>query len=231
MAAFFNPFSLGASAIPSLPVSSGVAQPASSRPPGHVKRLGIFGGTFDPVHLGHLILAETALEELDLDGILFIPAWLSPHKTLRPPSAPSSERLEMLRLAIAGKPAFSVDDRELRREGPSYAIDTVRSLLSDYPGVRFLYLIGEDNLPTLDTWNEIGELRNLVDFAVLRRDGGSPADTHGFQVVGSRVDISSTGIRERLAKGLSARYFLPASVLDHIISRRLYLPEPNHDQT
>ena len=122
------------------------------RPPGHVERVGIFGGTFDPVHHGHLLLAEAALEQLDLDRILFIPAALSPFKQDRPPGASPEQRLRMLRLATGSEPRFGVDDRELHREGPSFTLETVRSLLGDYPGVRFLLLVGADNLGDLDRW-------------------------------------------------------------------------------
>lgn len=197
----------------------------SRRIPGHVERVGLFGGTFDPVHLGHLILAESALEELDLDRIVFIPAAISPHKTTRPPSATAQQRLEMLRLAVEGNPRFSVDERELHRSGPSYAVETVRSLLGDHPGVRFLYFIGADNISELGTWHEIDELKNLIDFVVLDRGTGTAAAGGEFPVVGRRIDISSTEIRERLAKGLPVRYLLPSPVLDYIMTHRLYLPE------
>jgi nicotinate-nucleotide adenylyltransferase len=186
-----------------------------------VERVGLFGGTFDPVHLGHLILAEDALEILNLDRIIFLPAAISPHKGNHPPLASGAERLEMLRLAIAGESRFSVDARELHREGPSYTIDTVRSLLGDYPGVRFLYLIGADNVPDLEHWHKIAELKNLVDFAVLQRAEGERFDLHEFQVVPRRVDISSTEIRERLAKGLSIRYLLPEAVYHYMITHPL----------
>ena len=189
----------------------------AKRIPGHVERVGILGGTFDPVHLGHLLLAEAALEELHLERILFVPAGLSPFKTDAPPSASPSLRLEMLRAAVAGEPRFGIDDRELRRQGPSYTVDTVEGLLGDYPGVRFLYLIGTDHLPDLDRWHRIGELRNLVDFAVLDREGTPSVETD-FPVVRRRIDLSSTEIRGRLATGRSVRYMVPDAVLE-ILSR------------
>ncbi len=192
----------------------------STRPPGHVERVGLFGGTFDPVHLGHLILAEDALEELDLDRIIFLPAAISPHKKNHPPSVSATERLEMLHLAIEGEPRFSVDDRELHRKGPSYTIDTVRSLLGDCPGVRFLYLIGADHLRDLESWHEIAELKNLIDFAVFQRSEGAACAANEFQVVQRRIDISSTEIRERLAKGHSVRYLLPETVYRYMMIHR-----------
>jgi nicotinate-nucleotide adenylyltransferase len=189
------------------------------RTPGHVERVGLFGGSFDPVHVGHLILAEDALEQLRLDRIIFIPAGVSPHKTKNPPKATSQDRLSMVRLAVDGNPRFGVDGREILREGPSYAIDTVQSLLSEHPGTRFVYLIGADNIRELNTWHRIGELRDLVDFAVL---GRGDDQSSGFPFVKRRIDISSTEIRERLVKGLPVGYFLPAPVHGHILSRRLY---------
>jgi nicotinate-nucleotide adenylyltransferase len=193
----------------------------NKRAPGHVERVGIFGGTFDPVHFGHLILAEAALDDLDLDRIIFVPAGLSPFKTERPPMASAALRLEMLRTAVAGESRFEVDDRELRREGPSYTIDSVTEMLGDYPGVRFIYLIGTDNLHDLDRWHRIGDLRNLVDFAILDREGSFtlPAD---LPVVRRRIDISSTEIRSRLAAGLSIRFMVPEAVYDIIMTSSPY---------
>ncbi len=194
------------------------------RIPGHVERVGIFGGSFDPIHLGHLILAQTALEELDLDRLIFIPTSISPFKAHLPPPLAAASRLEMIRLAIEGEARFSVDAREVEREGPSYTIDTVRSLMLDYPGVRFLYLIGADNVPDLAGWHESEELKNLVDFALFDRAGGESHQAAEFPVIGRRIDISSTEIRERLAKGLSVRYLLPSPVHDYIMTHRFYRP-------
>ena len=207
-------------------VTPRIGSTMNKRTPGHVERVGIFGGTFDPVHLGHLILAEAALEDLDLDRIIFVPAGLSPFKTERPPMASAAQRLEMLRTAVAGESRFEVDDRELRREGPSYTIDSVTEMLGDHPGVRFLYLIGTDNLRDLERWHRIGELRNLVDFAILDREGSFtlPAD---LPVVRRRIDISSTEIRSRLSSGLSIRFMVPEAVYDIIMTSSPY-STPSH---
>jgi nicotinate-nucleotide adenylyltransferase len=194
----------------------------SKRIPGHVERVGLFGGTFDPIHLGHLILAEAALEELHLDRIIFIPARVSPFKQDQTPGASAAQRLAILRLAIEGEPRFSFDDRELCREGPSYTIDTVRSLMGDHPGVRFLFLIGVDNLKDLPSWHSIGELMNLVDFAVLDRgDQGVPPE-NGFPVVRRRIDLSSTEIRDRFSKGLSIRFMVPGEVYEYLMTHAPY---------
>lgn len=196
---------------------------ATARIPGHVERVGIFGGSFDPVHLGHVILARSALEQLDLDRILFIPASVSPFKQGQPPGASADQRLRMLRTAVDQEPRFEIDERELHRDGPSYTVDTVRSLLGDYPGVRFLLLIGSDNLSDLPQWHSYDELRNLVDIAILDR-GGDPslADAAGYPVVRRRVDLSSTEIRDRLASGLSVGQMLPQGVCDLIMTEHPY---------
>jgi nicotinate-nucleotide adenylyltransferase len=200
-----------------------------ARIPGHVERVGLFGGSFDPVHLGHLILAEAALDELDLDRIIFLPAATSPFKQERPPGASSAQRLAMLRKAIVGEPRFSVDDRELQREGLSYTIDTVRSMLGDHPGVRFLFLIGADNLKDLHRWHGITELRNLVDFAVLDRSEGSElTDGCGFPVVRRRIDLSSTEIRARVTRGLSIRFMVPGEVYEQIMTEAPYSSFASH---
>ena len=127
----------------------------------------------------------------------------------------------MISLAIADEPRFQVDLREIQREGPSYSIDTVDSLLLDHPERRFLYLIGSDHLGELDRWHRIEELKNLVDFAVLDR-GSLQGSVSDFQLVKRRIDISSTEIRDRLKKGLSIRFMVPAPVYDHIMNNRLY---------
>jgi nicotinate-nucleotide adenylyltransferase len=199
----------------------------AKRIPGHVERVGIFGGSFDPVHHGHLLMAEAAIEQLNLDRILFIPAALSPFKQDRPPGASPEQRLKMLRLATASEPRFEVDERELHREGPSFTVDTVRSLLGDYPGVRFLLLIGADNLGELHHWHGIDELRNLVDFAVFDRNGETAVASCGFPVVKRRIDLSSTEIRDRLARGLSVRFMVPAPVYEVIMSEHPY-PDLSH---
>ena len=200
----------------------------TTRPPGQVERVGIFGGSFDPVHLGHLILAEAALEELDLDKIIFIPAGISPFKQDRPPGASAEQRLAMLRLAVEVEPRFSVDDRELLRDGPSYTIDTVQSLMGDHPGVRFIFLIGADNLKDLPSWRSIGELMNLVDFALLDRGDAEANRDCGFPVVRRRIDLSSTEIRERSAKGLSIRFMVPGEVYDYLMTHTPYRSNHGH---
>lgn len=185
-------------------------------------KIGLYGGSFDPIHHGHLILAREALEQLALDRIIFIPAFISPFKQDSHP-APAPLRLEMVRAAIAGEERFGCSDFEIGRSGPSYSIDTVREFKRLYPEDEFFYLIGDDNLPTLHAWHQIDILRELVTFVVLSRQAlPAPPD---MPVVQRQVDISSTEIRNRVACGRSIRYLLPMEVSHLIKNNGLYLHE------
>lgn len=186
-------------------------------------RIGLYGGTFDPIHHGHLILARDAIEHLDLQRLIFIPNTISPHKQTRQ-AAPASLRCEMVAAAIAGEPQFELDDSELRRGGTSYTIDTVLSLRERFPDADLFYLIGEDNLSQLQTWRRIEELTRLVQFVVLHRSA-EPAAHSFITLQQRRVDISATEIRLRVARGESVRYFLPQSVIAIIEQHQLYQPE------
>ncbi len=183
------------------------------------ERIGLFGGTFDPIHLGHLILAYDALELLGLDRVIFLPATISPHKLSMPPLASPEDRLAMLQLATKGESKFSIDARELRREGPSYAIETVRALEKEIPGATLFYLLGEDHHPTLHYWKESEELKKKVTFAFFTR--GSSAPSYSSKLT-RRVDISSTEIRERSARSLSILPFLPTPVFEYLEKKSLY---------
>ncbi|MGH8048526.1 MAG: nicotinate-nucleotide adenylyltransferase [Chthoniobacterales bacterium] len=185
-------------------------------------RVGLFGGSFDPIHVGHLILARDAKEQLGLERVIFIPAAISPHKLHREP-APAEARLEMVRAAVEGEPGFEVEDCEIGREGPSFTIDTVRLLLERRPGDEFFYFIGEDNLEMLHTWREIDELKRLVQFVVLAREA---ADREcEFPRVCRQVAVSSTEVRKRVACGQSIRYLLPDQACEIIYRNGLYRNE------
>jgi nicotinate-nucleotide adenylyltransferase len=186
------------------------------------QKIGLFGGSFDPIHHGHLILARDAMEQLGLARVIFIPANISPHKLDQPP-APAKARCEMLAAAIEDEPGFEVDCCEVDREGVSFAIDTVRMMIQRHPETDFYYFIGEDNLTALHTWKEIEELRRLAPFVVLAR-GGTPANSE-FQVVTRHIDISSTDIRKRIADGLPVRYLLPDKTCKIIQRHGLYRNE------
>lgn len=187
--------------------------------------LALYGGTFDPVHHGHLILAREAVEQLALDRVIFIPAGLSPHKLARPP-APAALRRAMLAAALGDEPRFALDDTELQSPGPCFAIDTAERHAAQFPGARLHYLIGADNLRELHTWRRIDELRRRVQFVVFGRNAGS-ADAHGFPEVPRRIDISATDIRARVARGASIRYLVPEAVRTIIAEHQLY-QEPTH---
>lgn len=187
-------------------------------------RLGVYGGTFDPIHHGHLILAREALEELALDRVIFIPAALSPHKLDTAPTPPALRR-DMVAAAIAGEPRFTLDDREVHRSGPSFTIDTVEELRAEHPGVELFYFIGGDNLAKLHTWRRIDDLRRLAQFVVLGRGGESGSEE--FPRISRRVDLSATEIRQRVAQGKSIRYLVPDSVLALIEHHHLYQDSPH----
>ena len=184
-------------------------------------RTGILGGSFDPIHHGHLILARAAKEELGLDRIVFVPANKSPHKTETRP-ATEEDRWAMVNLAIRGEEGFEASDIELRRPAPSYTVDTLQEFEARYPGNEFTLLIGADNVATFETWREPDEIRRLARIAVLDRAGSAAA--HDWPVVQRLVDISSTDIRSRVAAGRSIRYLTPDAVCDYIHGHRLYRP-------
>ena len=184
------------------------------------EKIGLFGGSFDPIHHGHLILARDAMESLGLDRIIFIPVMVSPHKVARPPAA-ARLRCEMVAAAISGEPRFSMDACEAEREGPSFAIDTVRLMRQRFPQAEFFYFIGEDNVPALHTWKEIDAMKELATFVVLARGDLEPVE--GFSVISRNIDISSTDIRNRIARSLSVRYLLPDAVCAILTRHQLYL--------
>ncbi|KAB2642533.1 MAG: nicotinate (nicotinamide) nucleotide adenylyltransferase [Verrucomicrobia bacterium] len=185
------------------------------------ERIGLFGGTFDPVHLGHLILAYDALELLHLDQLIFLPARLSPYKKEAPPQASREDRLAMLLLATEGEPRFTVDPRELSRRGPSYAIETVKELEKEFPEATFFYLLGEDHANTLPGWREIEELKKRVTFSFFIRGSSS---TSRIPLLKRRIDISSTEIRDRCARGTEFSYLLSPPVFSYLEKKSLYRP-------
>ncbi len=160
------------------------------------------------------------MESLGLDRVIFIPANVSPHKLQQPPAA-ARIRCEMVEAAILGELRFSMDACEAEREGPSYAVDTVRLMLQRSPQSEFFYFIGEDNVSSLHTWREIDEFKKLASFVVLARGNLKPAED--FRVISRNIDISSTDIRNRIARGLSVRYLLPDAVCAILTRHQLYL--------
>ncbi len=185
-------------------------------------RIGIYGGTFNPVHHGHLILARQALEEFKLDRLIFVPAAESPFK-IQNHTAPADDRLAMLQSAIAGEDRFAVDPLEIERGGVSYSIDTVKIFRSQNPKAELFFLVGEDNAERLTEWHRFEELRKLVSFVVLSRS--EDFESSEYPVVQRRIEISSTEIRNRVAKQESITYLVPESVKHYIEQHQLYQGE------
>jgi len=203
-------------------------------------RAGIFGGSFDPIHVGHLILAERARAERALDRVLFIPAGRPPHKP-RQPLAPARDRLEMVRLAVRGNPAFEPSSIELDRDGPSYTLLTVRELRAQIGSADELFLVlGADSVRDIPNWWRASELVREVDIIAFDRPACTVEQavdglvkhfgrTWADRVLELKVDapllgISATEIRERLARGRSIRYMVPEAVRAYIMERGLYGP-------
>jgi nicotinate-nucleotide adenylyltransferase len=184
-----------------------------------LKKIAIYGGTFDPVHHAHLILAREAIETLGLEKIILVPAAISPLKKTAP-VASGEVRLAMLRAAIKGQPEFEVDECELRRSPPSYTIDTVEEIRRREGGAAIYCLIGEDNVEQLQLWHRFAELEKMVHFVVLDRSGKQPS--HSYEVILRRIDISATEIRRRVAQNESIRYLVPDSVEAIIQQEKLY---------
>lgn len=189
-------------------------------------RIALFGGSFDPVHHGHLVLAQDALDQLQLDKVIFIPAGINPHKLYAAPKADGLQRLKMLQGAVASEERMSVEPMELFREGPSYTVDTVEAIQARWPEARLFLLLGEDNLINLHTWHKIARLKQLVEFVCFGRatESGAQTSLPQTQRLERRIDISSTEIRQRIAAGLSIRYLVPESVRAFIYSHAIYQP-------
>jgi nicotinate-nucleotide adenylyltransferase len=186
---------------------------------GGLKKIAIYGGTFDPIHHAHLILAREAIETLDLDRVILVPAAISPLKKAAP-VASGEVRLAMLQAAIKGDSQFEVDECELRRPPPSYTIDTVEEIHRRECQASIYCLIGEDNVAQLPQWHRFAELEKMVRFVVLDRSGKQPS--HSFQLIHRRIDISATEIRRRVAQNQSIRYLVPDSVEEIIQREKLY---------
>lgn len=200
------------------------------------KRVGIIGGSFDPLHTGHLVIAQDALEKLELSELVFVPAAIAPHKQ-HLQQADAVHRYAMLQLATEADLRFSVSDVEIRRGGISYTIDTVRHLQAERPDVEWVLIIGSDTLVDLHTWYKIDELLGLCEVAVFLRPGESSLEEIGRKVAlpeanrkklleniieAHLIEISSTEIRMRVAEGLGIRYLVPAEVEMYIFEHGLY---------
>jgi nicotinate-nucleotide adenylyltransferase len=184
-----------------------------------LKKIAIYGGTFDPVHHAHLILARQAIETLGLEKVILVPAAISPLKKAGP-VASGEVRLAMLQAAIKGEPEFEVDECELLRPPPSYTIDTVEDIRRRENDASIYCLIGEDNVEQLPKWHRFTELEKMVRLVVLDRSGKQPL--HAYQLIHRRIDISATEIRRRVAQNESIRYLVPDAVEKIIQGEKLY---------
>lgn len=196
------------------------------RRPSQQRQIGLFGGTFDPPHVGHLIIAETAREQLGLEQVHFVPAARAPHKKGRK-AAPAIHRLAMLRLALRDHPEFVASDLEIRRGGVSYTVDTLRQLAAKHPKADLWLIVGGDNLRDLYHWKEPQEILKRCRLAVYVRPGYpvSKHVLHRTQAVvleGGLLDISATVIRRIEARSGSIRFLVPAVVERYIRRHRLY---------
>jgi nicotinate-nucleotide adenylyltransferase len=191
-----------------------------------MERIGLFGGSFDPVHLGHLLVAQAAREELDLARLFFIPAAQSPFKPESAP-IPAPERLRLLRLALAGKTWCEIDEQEIRRGGVSYTINTLRDYSTRFPQGQLFYLIGADHLTHLTKWRAAEDLARLAEFVVIPRPGQLetpvPAPFRGRWLVGFPLGVSSSQIRARIKAGWPVDHLVPDPVAEAIHNNQLYL--------
>lgn len=200
------------------------------------QRIGLFGGTFDPIHIGHLLIAEAAREHLGLDQVRFLPAAQSPLKSDQP-TADAKQRLEMVRLAIGGHPHFEVDDRELKRGGTSYTVSTLQEFRSELPEAEFVFLMGADSLADFDRWRSPHEICELAFVAVLARGGQAAPDMEILKkhlptaqqhrlsdhlVPVAQVEISSSDLRARVQQSRSVRYQLHPTTAAYIDANQLY---------
>jgi nicotinate-nucleotide adenylyltransferase len=200
-------------------------------------RVGVLGGSFDPVHLGHLVLALRCREGADLGRVVLMVAGRPPHKRERV-LAPAEHRVAMARLAARGTPWLDVDDRETRRDGPSWTLDTLSELRAERPEDELLWIIGADSLPDLPSWRNVGEIIDVAGFVVAARPGhdtdaalAALAPKLGEERVAriaanvvpmTVVDVSSTDVRRRVREGRSIRFLVPDAVREHVLENDLY---------
>ena len=201
-------------------------------------RLGIFGGSFDPPHIGHLLAAVDAYEALSLDKLFFVPAAVQPLKVARASAAAPHQRLAMVRLLVGADPRFAVDPVEIDRAGLSYTVDTLETFAQRFPNAERFFLIGEDAMSAFGAWREPEQILKLAKLAILRRQAGVAEGSRGelgaavdpgaslpagtIALPTRLVDVSSTEIRERIRKGRSIHGFVPESVAVYIETERLY---------
>jgi nicotinate-nucleotide adenylyltransferase len=189
-----------------------------------VSKVGLFGGTFDPVHIGHLLMARAAMEQMGLDKVIFIPSCVPPHKKA-PTLFSADDRIGMIRAAVCNIPEFDVSDFEISKGGKSYSVDTVRHFRALCPAKdRIYFIVGGDAIKGLDTWRDITVLKRLCSFVSVNRPGypRGEAKLKYHAVTMNGIEMSSTEIRKRILAGKSIQFLVPDSVLEYIRRRHLY---------
>ena len=193
-------------------------------------RLGLFGGSFNPPHVGHLAVAEACAEAAGIDRVLWVPAATPPHKRGDADLAPAADRLALVRAAVAGNGRFEASGVEVRREGVSFTVDTLRQLVGERPDADLSLVVGGDSLAAFDTWREPEAILGLARLVVYARPGarlGAVPDWVMRRVTlveGPLLDVSSTALRARIAAGRTVRYLVPDAVLAEVERRGLYRP-------
>jgi nicotinate-nucleotide adenylyltransferase len=202
-------------------------------------RIGVFGGSFDPIHLGHLILAENCRQQANLDQVLFIPCAMSPHK-LDGAHGTDRQRMEMLDLAIGGHRDFVRSDIEVKRGGVSYTVDTLRELDTVEPDNEWFFLMGADSLESFSSWREPEEILKLAKPIIVGRPGSDPVEVGLLESLSSAsyvesirelsitsplIEISSSDIRKRVSVNQSIRFLVPRSIEQYIVTQKMYLPK------
>lgn len=199
------------------------------------KRIGIMGGTFDPIHIGHLILGETAYHQFHLDKVLFMPAGNPPHKRDREDRATDRQRVDMVRLAIASNPHFSLSLEEMHAEGYTYTYRTLERLKEQYPKTDYYFILGADSLYTFEEWREPGKILNVCTVLVGTRNHTSDEKLERVirrleekyqgniqRLESLNIDISSKMIRSWIEQGRSLAYYVPDQVIDYIQKNNIY---------
>ncbi|MFH1877362.1 MAG: nicotinate-nucleotide adenylyltransferase [Candidatus Omnitrophota bacterium] len=187
-------------------------------------RIGLLGGTFNPVHIGHLILAQECWYQLDLDKVIFIPAFIPPHKQI-PRDISAADRLNMVRLALEGDGRFEISTHEIDKSGVSYSIDTIRYFLEKYSGSELFFLTGADSAEGLSTWKEVEDILKCVTFVIAARPGweqNSPYEGSIQRIVMPGIELSSSVIREKIRKREPIDFFVPEKVVHYIRNKGLY---------
>ncbi|MGE5279282.1 MAG: nicotinate-nucleotide adenylyltransferase [Deltaproteobacteria bacterium] len=186
-------------------------------------KIGILGGTFDPIHYGHLILGEQVAGQLELDKVLFIPAHQPPHKEGHSILS-ARHRLRMVELAVRGNRRFSVSSIEIMRRGKSYTVDTLRAIKKTHPRARLFFICGSDLVSEIPTWKNVAEIHRLATFVLAKRPGyGRRLSGRNYRKINvAQVDISSSFLRRLVRQGYSIRYLTPGSVVAYIKRHRLY---------